>query len=78
MDHVNIARVFDGGANGNRPAVLRHGVGAWHPDHQVLRRKPSTPRERLLPAAGLPGHPARPQKGIIHRDIKPSNVMVTL
>jgi serine/threonine protein kinase/Tfp pilus assembly protein PilF len=79
MDHVNIARVFDGGTTENgRPYFvmeLVHGVPItrYCDDHRL------TPRERLelfVPVCQAIQHAH--QKGIIHRDIKPSNVMVTL
>ena len=37
MDHPNIARVFDGGATDDGPALFRDGAGARHPDHALLR-----------------------------------------
>src|SRR5262245_34470927 len=79
MDHVNIARVYDGGATeAGLPYFvmeLVHGVPItqYCDDHQL------TPRERLelfVPVCQAIQHAH--QKGIIHRDIKPSNVMVTL
>src|SRR3954454_5445292 len=79
MDHVNIARVFDGGATENgRPYFvmeLVHGV----PITKYCDDNHLTPRERLglfVPVCQAIQHPH--QKGIIHRDIKPSNVLVTL
>jgi serine/threonine protein kinase/tetratricopeptide (TPR) repeat protein len=79
MDHVNIARVFDGGATDNgRPYFvmeLVHGV----PITKYCDDNHLTPRERLelfVPVCQAIQHAH--QKGIIHRDIKPSNVMVTL
>jgi serine/threonine protein kinase len=79
MDHVNIARVFDGGATETgRPYFvmeLVHGVPItkYCDDNQL------TPRQRLelfVPVCQAIQHAH--QKGIIHRDVKPSNVMVTL
>jgi len=79
MDHVNIARVFDGGATeAGLPYFvmeLVHGV----PITKYCDDNHLTPRERLelyVPVCQAIQHAH--QKGIIHRDIKPSNVMVTL
>jgi serine/threonine protein kinase len=79
MDHVNIARVFDGGATENgRPYFvmeLVHGV----PITKYCDDNHLTPRQRLelfVPVCQAIQHAH--QKGIIHRDIKPSNVLVTL
>jgi serine/threonine protein kinase/Flp pilus assembly protein TadD len=79
MDHVNIARVFDGGTTeSGRPYFvmeLVHGV----PITKYCDDNHLTPRERLelfVPVCQAIQHAH--QKGIIHRDIKPSNVMVTL
>jgi serine/threonine protein kinase len=79
MDHVNIARVFDGGAtDSGRPYFvmeLVHGV----PITRYCDDNHLTPRQRLelfVPVCQAIQHAH--QKGIIHRDIKPSNVMVTL
>ncbi len=79
MDHVNIARVFDGGAAENgRPYFvmeLVHGV----PITKYCDDNHLTPRQRLelfVPVCQAIQHAH--QKGIIHRDVKPSNVMVTL
>jgi WD40 repeat protein/serine/threonine protein kinase len=79
MDHVNIARVFDGGTTENgRPYFvmeLVHGI----PITKYCDDNHLTPRQRLelfVPVCNAIQHAH--QKGIIHRDIKPSNVMVTL
>ncbi|HEX7448431.1 MAG TPA: serine/threonine-protein kinase [Pirellulales bacterium] len=79
MDHVNIARVFDGGTTENgRPYFvmeLVHGV----PITKYCDDNRLTPRQRLelfVPVCQAIQHAH--QKGIIHRDIKPSNIMVTL
>jgi eukaryotic-like serine/threonine-protein kinase len=79
MDHVNIARVFDGGATeSGRPYFvmeLVHGV----PITKYCDDNHLTPRERLelfIPVCQAIQHAH--QKGIIHRDIKPSNVLITL
>jgi WD40 repeat protein len=79
MDHVNIARVLDGGATEyGRPYFvmeLVHGV----PITKSCDENRLTPRERLelfVPVCQAIQHAH--QKGIIHRDVKPSNVMVTL
>ncbi len=79
MDHVNIARVVDGGTTENgRPYFvmeLVHGV----PITKYCDDNHLTPRQRLelfVPVCQAIQHAH--QKGIIHRDIKPSNVMVTL
>ena len=79
MDHVNIARVIDGGTTeAGRPYFvmeLVHGV----PITKYCDDNHLTPRERLelfVPVCHAIQHAH--QKGIIHRDVKPSNVMVTL
>jgi WD40 repeat protein/serine/threonine protein kinase len=79
MDHVNIARVFDGGTTETgRPYFvmeLVHGVPITrYCDDQRL-----TLRQRLelfVPVCQAIQHAHT--KGIIHRDLKPSNVMITL
>jgi serine/threonine protein kinase/tetratricopeptide (TPR) repeat protein len=79
MDHVNIARVFDGGATeAGRPYFVMELVPGV-PITKYCDDNHLTPRARLelfVPVCQAIQHAH--QKGIIHRDIKPSNVMVTL
>ena len=78
MDHPNIARVFDGGATTDGPAVLRHGVRRRRSDHRVLRpaQSPDRRSSRALHRRSATASSTRTRKGIIHRDLKPSNILV--
>ena len=77
MDHPNIARIFDAGANSKgRPYfVMEYVEGA--PITQYCDRKRMTTKERLaLFLAVCRAVQHAHQKGVIHRDLKPSNVLV--
>ncbi len=79
MDHVNIARVFDGGATAAGLPYFVMELVDGVPITKYCDDNHLTPRERLelfVPVCQAIQHAH--QKGIIHRDIKPSNVMVTL
>jgi non-specific serine/threonine protein kinase/serine/threonine-protein kinase len=79
MDHLHIARVFDGGTTENgRPYFVTELVKGC-PITDYCDQNCLTTRERLglfldVCAAVQHAH----QKGIIHRDLKPSNIMVTV
>src|SRR5438105_6960152 len=79
MDHVNIARVFDGGTTeSGRPYFVMELVNGV-PITKYCDDNCLTPRERLelfMPVCQALQHAH--QKGIIHRDVKASNVMITL
>jgi WD40 repeat protein/serine/threonine protein kinase len=79
MDHVNIARVFDGGTTeSGRPYFVMEFVNGV-PITKYCDDNHLTPHERLelfVPVCQAIQHAH--QKGVIHRDIKPSNVLVTL
>ena len=77
MDHPNVAKVFDAGADSRgRPFFameLVKGVPITeHCDRQRLKTEERLRLFQLVCAGVQHAH----QKGIIHRDIKPSNVLV--
>jgi serine/threonine protein kinase len=79
MDHVNIARVLDGGATESGQPYFVMELIDGVPITAYCDKNQLTPRERLelfVPVCQAIQHAH--QKGIIHRDIKPSNVLVTL
>jgi serine/threonine protein kinase len=79
MDHLRIARVFDGGTTeSGRPYFVMELVKG-RPNTDYCDQKCLTPRQRLglfrdVCAAVQHAH----QKGVIHRGLKPSNIMVTV
>jgi WD40 repeat protein len=79
MDHPNIAKVFDGGADEfGRPFLVMELVKGI-PITKYCDQEKLTPRERLelfIPICQAVQHAH--QKGIIHRDLKPSNILVAL
>ena len=79
MDHPNIAKVLDGGTTeGGRPYFVMEYVKGVPITRYCDDARLSIARAAGAVRAGLPGGPARPQKGIIHRDLKPSNILVGL
>ncbi len=79
MDHVNIARVIDGGTTESGRLYFVMELINGVPITKYCDDNHLTPRERLelfVPVCQAIQHAH--QKGIIHRDIKPSNVLVTI
>jgi serine/threonine-protein kinase len=77
LDHPNVARVFDAGADdlGRPYFVMEHVAGVPLTQYCDARRLPTAQRLSLFTqacAAILHAH----QKGIIHRDLKPGNLLV--
>ena len=79
MDHVNIAKVFDGGATDQgRPYFVMELVkGVALTEYCDENRLSIRQRLELFDQVCRAIQHAH-QKGVIHRDIKPSNVMVTM
>ena len=79
MEHPNIAKVLDAGANETgRPYVVMELVKGL-PITEYCDRNQFAPRRRLelfIQVCEAVQHAH--QKGIIHRDLKPSNIMVTV
>jgi serine/threonine protein kinase/Flp pilus assembly protein TadD len=79
MDHLNIARVFDGGetASGRPYFVMELVRGIPITDFCDQSQLPVRERlELFLHVCQAVQHAH--QKGVIHRDVKPSNVLVTM
>ena len=79
MDHANIARVLDGGADGAGRPYFVMDLFEGQPVTRYCDDRQLTVRQRLelfLPVCEAIQHAH--QKGVIHRDIKPSNVLVAL
>ncbi len=77
MDHPNVAKVFDAGADdrGRPYFAMEYVKGVRITEH--CDRQRSTTHERLeLFQQVCAGVQHAHQKGIIHRDIKPSNILV--
>src|SRR5262249_27034461 len=77
MDHLNIAKVFDGGAtaSGQPYFVMELVKGTPITDFCDQEQLPVRARLELFLQVCLAVQHAH-QKGIIHRDLKPSNVLV--
>jgi serine/threonine protein kinase len=79
MDHPNIAKVFDGGADEHGRPFLVMELVKGIPITQYCDQEHLSPKERLglfIPVCQAVQHAH--QKGIIHRDLKPSNILIAL
>jgi WD40 repeat protein/serine/threonine protein kinase len=79
MDHINIAKVFDGGTTASGLPYFVMELVKGVPLTKYCDEHRLTPKHRLelfVPVCQAIQHAH--QKGIIHRDIKPSNVLVAL
>lgn len=79
MDHVNIARVLDGGATeSGRPYFVMELVKGVPITGYCDKNQLSTDDRLTLFTTVCHAVQHAHQKGVIHRDLKPSNVLVTL
>ena len=79
MDHPNIAKVLDGGADRiGRPYFVMELVRGIPITEYCDRERLSIPERLELFVLVCRAVQHAHQKGIIHRDLKPSNILVTL
>jgi serine/threonine protein kinase len=78
MDHPNIAKIFDAGADSGRPFFVMELVGGRRITDFCDENKVSTKDRLKVFVQVCQAIQHAHQKGVIHRDIKPSNVLVTM
>lgn len=77
LEHPNIARVYDSGANRGICYYAMELIEGTHVDSFVAHYRPSV-REILTLFGSVCGAVQHAhQRGVIHRDLKPSNILVT-